>query len=319
MSHKPNAPILPHKLTQIQHEVLIGTLLGDGSLGRQKKKGKEYGNPRLTIARQILDIDYLKWQFNIFKDFFSSENSFKEFPKYDERYDTNYKYCSFRTRAVPAFLDYYNEWYPNKIKIIPKDLQLTPMICAIWFADDGTATNINNSMLRIKLCTNLFSKSDVERLANQLSDLCGGKFTVQRVTKNKNQWTIGAATAGSAGFFKYINSEFSKISMDRKRDKWKNLDLDKLNLNKPHSSHLDLFREFMIENDSFSMIDLCKAIDFYNFDKNKFTYPLAKVKCIYLNKLIKHNFLYRNEDNYSINQSTKEELFKLIEKPLKDW
>ena len=123
-------PILPISLNDIQHQMMIGGLLGDSHLGQGRK---DY--IRLKIDRQYRDLPYLEWQYNLYKDCCSS--GIREYTKEDKRYNTNYKYCSFRTRGVPAFIDYYNKWYGSGTRQVPEDIEFTPLILAVWFADDG--------------------------------------------------------------------------------------------------------------------------------------------------------------------------------------
>ena len=74
-----NECILPHTLDDIQHQVLIGGLLGDFSL---MKDGKF---PRMKVDRQYLDKEYLEWEFNIFKNLCKS--GIKEIKRFDKRYN----------------------------------------------------------------------------------------------------------------------------------------------------------------------------------------------------------------------------------------
>jgi hypothetical protein len=56
----------------------------------------------------------------------------------------------------------------QRIKIVPKNLELTPLTLLIWFLDDGT---VRKNARQIKLHTDGFYKQDVEFLISKLSEL----------------------------------------------------------------------------------------------------------------------------------------------------
>lgn len=210
-----NEFILPHILTPIQHQILIGGLLGDIGMSKQGKY------PRIKIERQFLDKPYLEYQYNIFKDLCLS--GIKEVNRFDARYDKWHKYVYFRTRAVPAFLDYHNKWYPNNIKQLPEDLELTSLIVATWFSDDGCIIKENNS-LTIKFSTECFHKQEVELLSSKLQDRYKEKFPIYR--KKKEQFIIKASTVPAQAILKDIQLHIQEMSMIRKYDIWKDMDLN---------------------------------------------------------------------------------------------
>ena len=56
---------MPDHLSDIQSEILTGTLLGDACLFSINKTQ----NPYLSIKRRLGDAEYLHWQASFFKDF----------------------------------------------------------------------------------------------------------------------------------------------------------------------------------------------------------------------------------------------------------
>lgn len=215
-----NVDILPHQLTDTQNQVFIGGMLGDSSL----EFAKTSRFPRMKIDRQFRDKLYLEWQFNIFKNL-CVENAFKEIERYDERYNKTNKQVSFRTRAVPAFKYYYEKWYPNRKKIIPDDLKLTPLICSVWFADDGCIIHTGKKSLTLKIATDGFGYDGAKFLADSLKNILGEEFPIYKKTKNGNLWFIKTSTKPAIDFIKYIEPEFINLNMQRKIDIWKDLDI----------------------------------------------------------------------------------------------
>lgn len=113
-------------LTDIQKEVLIGTLLGDGSI-KMSVSGK---SARLQICHSFDHKEYVLWKKNIFKEWVLSG------PKY---YRINNSLI-FRTVSHPEIYEFYSKFYVNKIKIVPKDINdmlKSNLSLAVWFMDDG--------------------------------------------------------------------------------------------------------------------------------------------------------------------------------------
>lgn len=213
-------PIPPKILTNIQEQVLIGGLLGDTYLYQYKNQI----NSGIAIGRAIKDIEYLKYQFELFKDFCPAGIKIRN--TFDKRTNKTYTGCSFRTQVAEVFAPYKQKWYPNDIKIVPRDLELTPLICAIWFCDDGSIVYSGPSLQsrRISLYTDSFSKKEVEFLQSLLKETIGVSF---RITRKNSMKDI------NKGFYLHIDkkSEVLKFinyiedvvpgSMNRKSDRWK--------------------------------------------------------------------------------------------------
>ncbi len=141
------------QLNKEQHDVLIGSMLGDGSLQLDHKNRAK--NARLIIRRSVKDTDYLLWQYSLFKDFCSDKaiRNYKDFHNKSKKY---YEGISFTTKASPVFTAYYNLWYKDK-KIIPSDLRLNKLIMLIWFLDDGSISRSKSGNMTIKFSTHGFS------------------------------------------------------------------------------------------------------------------------------------------------------------------
>src|SRR4051812_38944589 len=72
--------IPPLNLTQAQEEILIGSLLGDGCL----YKPKNSSFPHFKIIRKLTDVEYLKYEFDFFKEF-SGYKEVKLYSIFDNR------------------------------------------------------------------------------------------------------------------------------------------------------------------------------------------------------------------------------------------
>lgn len=168
------------KLTEIQRQILEGHLLGDGSLTRPLNNNS---CSLFRVTRKTEDKNYLMWSVKHFENFIY-ETGVVDRDRFDTRTQKTY-YCSeFHTKSLPIFTEYYNKWYPDGKKAIPKDLELTPLMLAVWLADDGTFTIEQSKYLSIKIATNSFSYKSIKSIINQLKAMFNGSFNIHQL-KNK--------------------------------------------------------------------------------------------------------------------------------------
>lgn len=279
----------PNTLSDLQRSVLIGSLLGDGCLHTVKTNK----SPTLFIRRQPLDLPYLKWQFSVFKNLCGG-NSIRKGKQFHKEQNKEYEYCCFETRSIPAFKSFYDDWYPNGTKIVPRNFDLDPIIIAIWICDDAHIRKVGNA-LSIKFCTNGFIKEDTLYLKSLLDKRYNTNFTIQEA--KKSQYVIMAHDYQSRLILKDIDSSFP-ASMSRKSSVWSGIDLNKV-ISKPNqktslNNKLKLFK-FLMANDSFTRPDICQSIGYLNKDgkpnSNMYLYlePLIKDGTISESKIIELN------------------------------
>jgi hypothetical protein len=177
----------PQNLTTLQHEVLTGSLLGDAYLGIKQ----DSINPSLRIQRQLIDLPYLQWQFEIFRNC-CREKAIRIGKNFDKRYNKWREFCNLESRYIPAFEPYHTEWYGSGKKRIPKDIELTKLIIAVWVCDDANIYIQKSKIQRlgIRFHTQGFLKEDVEILQKLLNDRYNVIFTIQRAKKNMDHRVI---------------------------------------------------------------------------------------------------------------------------------
>lgn len=204
---------MPQLLSNEQEEILNGLMLGDGCLFTNSNPTRAM----LSVRRQISDKEYIKHNLEYFKKFCSYSIP-KEYSVFDKRTNKIYYSCGFSTRGSNLLYKYYELWYPNLKKEIPKELLLTPLTCAIWFCDDGCVTiHKTTGRLRLKLSTHGFSFKDNLILKDKLYNLFLENFSISKDGYNNY---ITASDSGSLKFIKYIEN-YIPISMKRKI-KWSN-------------------------------------------------------------------------------------------------
>jgi hypothetical protein len=153
-------------LSEKQRKVIIGSLLGDGTMNIGKK-GK---NANFKVEQGLAQKEYTEWKYEILKPWVSTE------PKISFRYHENgEKYAKswwFRTVRHPILTKLHNEFYVTRTagrkKILPNNLskEIDPLVLAVWIMDDGCFTNN-----RIDISTYSFSLLEIQSLQEIFRDI----------------------------------------------------------------------------------------------------------------------------------------------------
>jgi len=149
MRKKGNTVGSRRKLTSKQKEVLIGTLLGDGTM---ELNGKY---PRLRIQHSKKQNSYLKWKHKVFSEIATKEKNL--YRKEDYRTRKKYEYCSFDTYSIPSLDKFYKMFYVSGKKKVPDNFDRilnSSFSLAVWFMDDGQKRSDCNAL---RISTDSFS------------------------------------------------------------------------------------------------------------------------------------------------------------------
>ena len=196
---------LPQCLTHRQTQYLTGSLLGDGCLFKHKPTHKPY----FAVQRQKLDEEYNRWEVDMLGEFVCKAY---DGVSYDKRTEKHYEWVKLRTHRTDVFESFYVAWYPQGKKIVPADLELSPLSLAVWFADDGYVRDIENGRLQIKLSTHGFDLQSVELLTSLLASRYNEYFGI---TLDQDKPIIYASDSGAWAFCKEIIPVFP-LAMRRK-------------------------------------------------------------------------------------------------------
>ena len=147
-------------LTEIQHSLIIGTLLGDGAM-RCKR------NALLEINHCAAQKNYVDWKFEVLREFVASRPKLRRGNGGREAY-------RFTTRSLPELTPYYRAFYEGSRKRIP-DIALTPLALAVWFMDDGC-----KSHRAAYFNTQQFDLESQVRILDALREQCGIDGTLNR-------------------------------------------------------------------------------------------------------------------------------------------
>jgi hypothetical protein len=109
-------------LSGVQHEIVIGTLMGDGAM-RCKT------NALLEVNHSVHQQFYVDWKYRHLESLVTT-------PPKLRKGNGNRIACRFVTRSLPELTPYYRLFYESGRKQIPEVI-LSPLTMAVWFMDDG--------------------------------------------------------------------------------------------------------------------------------------------------------------------------------------
>ena len=149
-------------MTQEEHDLVMGSLLGDASI-RQREK-----NSCFRFTHSLKQRQYSQWKHDILKNFKISE--FREVKrKFNNRI---IEAMDFATNTHPVFNYYRRLFYGSRKKVITQDIlnQLNPSSLAVWVCDDGSYSNAQGYII---LCTNAFSLEEHQLMKKFFKDKFG--------------------------------------------------------------------------------------------------------------------------------------------------
>jgi len=167
------------RLSDIQRDIIVGLMLGDGHL-ETMTEDRTY---RLKIEHSIKQKEYVDWLYKIFKEWVGRSPKTKEKLVFGKKF-TNYR---FTTYSSGKFRFYARQFYRDRKKVIPKMIAklLSPRTLAVWFMDDGS---IKSKKHKTKLInTQCFSFQDLDRLQTALKEKFGVIMTRK---KERTGWRL---------------------------------------------------------------------------------------------------------------------------------
>jgi ubiquinol-cytochrome c reductase cytochrome b subunit len=125
---------------------------------------KDGNGSRFAFYQEKTNGEYLLWLHQVINSLGYSK---PEIPVIQTRKGTNGQiryFYRFRTYTYSSFNWIYEQFYPNKRKVVPQiiDQYLSPLALAVWIMDDATLHK--NKGLRF--CTNSFTLKEVQYLAS---------------------------------------------------------------------------------------------------------------------------------------------------------
>lgn len=170
-------------LTGTQRSIIIGSLLGDGSM-RCKV------NALLEINHTYEQKFYVDWKYQHLSNLVATP------PKVRKGNGARIAY-RFTTQSLPELTPFYLWFYFGERKAVPKDLVLDPLSLAVWFMDDGC-----KSYRALYLNTQAFDIDSQMKLIHFLSDQWGIKATLNR---DKQYFRIRIAVMSVSNFKEIVS------------------------------------------------------------------------------------------------------------------
>ena len=176
-------------ITTIQKDIIVGTLLGDASMERNKPTH----NARLRFDQTYPKHEcYLISIYIILKNLTGPMGIPKiHIRKPDKRTGKVYITIAFKTRSLCTLNYFYDLFYKydncgKRHKVVPNIIGelLSPVALAYWIIDDGGINAYGSTLLN----TDRFRLSDIHKLQQALFNNFGLRTRLQN--KRKNQWMI---------------------------------------------------------------------------------------------------------------------------------
>lgn len=163
------------ELSQIQKDILIGLILGDGYISNK------YSTSYLKIDHSLEQKEYAEDIFSKFSNIFKSLNYYTR-KTVDKRNNKLYKSVVLQSLSIKELRVYRDLFYNENTKIIPNDIEelLTPIGLAYLFMDDGKSASYG-----FYICTDGFTKEENEFLVNCINRKFNLKLKISKTWINK--------------------------------------------------------------------------------------------------------------------------------------
>ena len=178
-------------MTVRQKQILVGMLLGDAHLERQRGAL----TARLKIEHSLIQKAYVDWKYQEWRDWVRTP------PKTRvrrNRLGTSSMNVGFSTLSHPELEEFRVMFYRDHRKEIPQNLELTPLSMAVWFMDDGSR---KSSQCRgLYLNTQSFSSAEVAFLQMVIRRDVGVETTVRQQRDGLQIYVPASSTPGLTAF-----------------------------------------------------------------------------------------------------------------------
>jgi len=157
-------------------EVILGSLLGDGSL----RIHKPYKNARFSFRHSILQKEYFDWKVKQLTEISSQNNVWEQ--EADGFGGDKIRYQSLALELLTEIYHFTHK--SNYLSIKRKWLNLlTPLSLAIWWLDDGSI--VGNGRKGV-FCTDPFPLKEQKILARYLLKVWGINVKIGKIVRDRN-------------------------------------------------------------------------------------------------------------------------------------
>lgn len=186
----PKILLEEQSLSEIQKDILIGYLLGDGCLYPLPNSPKA----SLKVEQSLKQREFVDWLFGVFRIFTKTPPKEKHYICSNKKGVFPKNSIYFNTLSFNFFYIFYKMFYKNRKKIVPNKIEqlLTPISLAVWFMSDGSVKSkeCNGRILN----TQGFTETEVKKLSQILNRKFSLKTSIRR-QKDGIQIYISAKSA----------------------------------------------------------------------------------------------------------------------------
>jgi hypothetical protein len=158
--HRKTLGVIP--ISEQLHQIVEGTLFSDASIAFYK--ASKNATPYYVFSQSNVNSEYV----DFIAKCFNLENKVKRYDVVPTKKIRSGLYMD-RVCTPHSYIwwPYRNRWYPEGKKIIPKDIQITPLFLLHSFLGDGmllnkASDNKKTVYQQIYICTNGFTPEDIE-------------------------------------------------------------------------------------------------------------------------------------------------------------
>jgi len=164
------------RISQVQREVIIGSLLGDGSL--IKKASTQF--PSFQERHCLAQRDYLQFKADVLENL-SYPRDVREYNAGEEGFNVGQQMVEWRTNCHPELLPLHETFYATGERRFPARVweELTLLSLAIWFQDDGAGFIAKGNVdptINIAACS--MTPEELDNAAAAIERLTGVRFNV---------------------------------------------------------------------------------------------------------------------------------------------
>jgi len=215
--------------TERQKSILIGSMLGDGTL--EKHTNTKRSNSRFREVHGIEQLEWLKWKAKALESIYTNLRCGESVARKNlgngvvvNDYTRKYKNCILDTSRDSYFTALEKEWYQRdefgnyvykkhgkrwkRIKVLPQNLILDKLALSIWYLDDGSTYSHGNGCAIFTLD---FSFEEVNRLVEILKSFGFADCKVIKYHKEKEQYYIHIGTESYLDFVNMVKEQILDI------------------------------------------------------------------------------------------------------------
>jgi len=179
---QPNDFVQDVEPTERQHQIILGTMLGDAHI----KKDDNI----MVLTHGPKQLEYLNWKAKELEPFFRPRDAMYRSSAHHKN-GKNYPGYYHTSHTCPAFGKYRTMFYNENVKVVTREIlnQLQPLALAVWYMDDGS-----KMYNMCSIATNSFTHNECQMIVDSFSWKYGLDARIHNDKDNKRVVAIPTAT-----------------------------------------------------------------------------------------------------------------------------